>query len=259
MKHLAGRVVIAALLVAPATAWPAELLAYSIGIGLAASSQGSSDGSQSSAANAAQNARRNRVAEPESKQGEDGMRCGSDDDCAGRCVANLCTSQAPTPQCSTDEQCSADLMCSGGYCVLRPAPPAPACASDAECPARQTCSSGRCAYPPPPAACTTDAQCPSDQVCTNGTCAAPPPPAILERGTELLLRDRVAQLRQDLVLGEGPVLAVLASSRGVSPRALGRTLRAHRAELDALVGDPKDPDWAARFLRRVDALAVPGA
>lgn len=68
-------------------------------------------------------------------------------------------------------------------------------------------------------------------------------------------RDRVAQLRQDLVLGEGPVVAVLAQSRGVSPRALGRTLRAHRAELDAPVGDGKEPAWAARFLRRVDALS----
>jgi hypothetical protein len=47
---------------------------------------------------------------------------------------------------------------------------------------------------------------------------------------------------------------MLASVHRVSPVALGRALRAHRAELAGLIGDGADAAWADRFLRRVEEL-----
>jgi hypothetical protein len=83
----------------------------------------------------------------------------------------------------------------------------------------------------------------------------PPPASSLERrGTEVYVRERAAQLRQDVALGEGPVLASLALERKVTARKLGLILRANRVELRALVGGATDTTWPARFLDRVDQL-----
>jgi hypothetical protein len=71
------------------------------------------------------------------------------------------------------------------------------------------------------------------------------------------LRERAAQLRQDLALGEGPVLTNLALQRRVSSRRLGLILRAHRAELSGLVGEETDTTWPVRFLEKVDQLMTP--
>lgn len=235
-----------AVLVAPARALPAELLGYTIALSLAASSDGSTRaGHAEDVAEAPQ-----QQLEPR----EDGAPCAQDGECRGRCAGGLCTSAPVRPQCATDDECTGELTCRDGFCVLRPPPP---CADDLACPTGKVCTSGRCVAPPAPPACSTNAQCPADLVCTDGACTPVPPPAILRRGTERLLQERATQLKEDLALGQGPVLAVLAASRGVTPKALGRALRAHRAELDALVGDDRDPAWPARFLERIDALAPP--
>ena len=68
------------------------------------------------------------------------------------------------------------------------------------------------------------------------------------------LRQSVVELREELALGRGPVIQGLAAAQGVPDRALGPVLRAHRAELVALMGDGSDPAWSARFLARVEAL-----
>jgi Cys-rich repeat protein len=216
------------------------------------------------------------------KQGPDGSACIDHDDCRGWCQGGMCVGSQPSPPpgppgCQVDAQCGETMLCRDGVCVL-PAPP-PGCQSDAQCGPGVLCRNGLCVLPdappagnpapgaPPagspasPSACTADVQCPAGQVCTNGRCAPPPPPAILRKGIEHLLRDRVAQLQEDLVFGRGPVINALASAQGVSARALGETLRAHRAELSVLVGDGRDEAWTDRFLRRVEALsrACPGA
>ena len=147
------------------------------------------------------------------------------------------------------------------------------CANDSEC--KGWCREGRCVdhldLPPVPApvesgppvvppaqACTGDAQCQPGQRCVTGQCATMPPPppssSLWRRGSELYLRSRAVQLRQDLALGEGPVIAALAAVQDVPALVLGRTLRAHRAELVALMGDGADPAWATRFLDKVEAL-----
>lgn len=186
----------------------------------------------------------------------------------GRCAAAL-----QAGQCTQDAQCGPGAMCQSGACVA--APPPPGCQSDAQCGPGVLCRNGLCVLPdtsapppqppaggpppPPPVnppACTSDPQCPGGQVCLNGQCSPPPPPAMLRRGTEHLLRERVAQLQEDLALGHGPVIAALASAQGVSADALGQVLRAHRAELTALVGDARDDAWTGRFLRRVEALSL---
>jgi len=105
----------------------------------------------------------------------------------------------------------------------------------------------------PAPACTGNAQCGPGLVCLNGACVSPP---TLRRGTELFLRQRVVQLRQELTFGQGPVITALASFHHVSPVELGRALRSHRAELTGLMGDGSDDAWADRFLRRVEELEL---
>lgn len=138
----------------------------------------------------------------------------------------------------------------------------------AACTAAKDCKSGicegqRCVGPvenqPAPAACRDGASCGPGQSCVDGRCAtAPPTPPVSlhRRSTELLLRDRSAQLRQELALGGGPLLATLALGHRASPAALGRLLRAHHRELGPLIAEPTDPLWPARFLDRVDALVA---
>lgn len=139
------------------------------------------------------------------------------------------------------------------------------CELDEHCAAGRACQRYQCvevqplALPPaPPTSCSSEAQCPQGQSCTNGVCLSPPPPppssSLQRQGSELYLRERVVQLKQDLALGEGPVIATLAATRGVSAAALGRLLRSHRAELIQLMGDGSDERWTERFLIRLDAL-----
>ena len=73
----------------------------------------------------------------------------------------------------------------------------------------------------------------------------------------MYLRERAVQLRQDLARGEGPVISMLAVELKVAPAKLGRTMRAHRAVLAALVGDGADTEWPKRFLGQLDALCSP--
>jgi len=76
---------------------------------------------------------------------------------------------------------------------------------------------------------------------------------MLRRGTELYLRERLVELREDLATGSGPVIATLANVQRVPVAALGRVLRAHRAELAPLLNAP-GPDWAGEFLLKVEQL-----
>jgi Cys-rich repeat protein len=166
-----------------------------------------------------------------------GMQCTADDECAGWCRDGLCADPAPPAAfyCVDDSSCAPGFACRDRQCVEAvPQPvPVPACSTDAHCYQGQSCINGQCINPPPP----------------------PPPGASLwRRGSEFFLRDRTVQLRQDLALGEGPVIATLAELHGVSARLLGRAMRAHRAELVALMGDGKDVTWTRRFLLEVEAL-----
>lgn len=182
-----------------------------------------------------------------------GTQCSSDDECygwceAGRCVDNSTPPSAPVVQgpragptainCTGDESCAPGHQCLDGQCVARPPPqavPVSRCEVDAQCSPGQRCVSTQCLSPPP----------------------MPPSSSLQRRGTELYLQSRVVQLRQDLALGEGPVISTLAAIEGVPATELGRELRARRAMLMALVGGGTDERWASRFLLEVKALSTP--
>lgn len=239
-----------------------------------ASSRASSEGSSATSREDAQ------YVQADGRRGVDGAPCRQHNDCQGWCQDARCVSgqpgmppppvaatrPPPEPQCREDLNCRAGMVCWYGQCVVpgpaaAPAPPQPTQPH----PVQPVQPVQPVPLPPAPAgaACTTHQHCGPGQACLGGQCTAapPPPPAILRRGTELYLRERVVQLRQDLAFGEGPTITALASLHGVSVAALGRSLRAHRAELAALVGDGADVGWADRFLRRVEELerACPGA
>jgi hypothetical protein len=112
--------------------------------------------------------------------------------------------------------------------------------------------------PPSVARCSTDAQCAEGQSCMNGFCMSPPPPpsSLSRTASELFVRHSLPQLRQDLALGEGPVINTLALSHGVSSKELGKLMRAHRGELARMLGDVDDVKWPKRFLARIDLLVA---
>ncbi len=116
-------------------------------------------------------------------------------------------------------------------------------------------------HPVEPATCSDDRACAPGSSCSNGRClSAPPvPPSVqlLRRGSELFLRDRAVQLREELALGRGPVISGLAAIRGLPPATLGRTIRTHGSELRGLIG--AGDSWASTFLARIDALCTEGA
>lgn len=217
------------------------------------------------------------------KQGPDGSACRQHDDCRGWCQSGVCM-QPQAARCTSNEHCSQGFMCWNGQCVQAQQQPGctsnaqcaqgfmcwsgqcvqaqqqPGCASNAQCAQGFVCWNSQCVQsqtpappPTPAAACTVNEQCGPGFVCLNGACVTPP---TLRRGTELFLRQRVVQLRQELTFGEGPVITALASFHHVSPTELGRTLRSHRAELTTLMGDGSDDAWAGRFLRRVEELEL---
>lgn len=109
---------------------------------------------------------------------------------------------------------------------------------------------------PSVARCTSNAQCAEGQNCLNGFCMSPPPApsSLLLRSSELYVRVNVAQLEQDLALGEGPVISTLARLQKISPKELGKLMRANRAELSAMLGDRADTTWPKRFFERLDQL-----
>jgi len=170
--------------------------------------------------------------------------------------------------CADDRSCGPGRSCVNQRCLNLPPGQGWACADDQSCGPGRACVNRQCVDagpPPPPPSCTTDAECGQGQSCVSGQCSLPPPPppppppsVLLQRGSELFLRGRTVQLRQDLALGEGPVISTLAVMERVSPVALGRVMRAHRAELVELMGDSSDTSWVPRFLRRVEALNAPG-
>ena len=186
-----------------------------------------------------------------------GSQCAADDECYGWCENGRCvdststqpaapvTREAPRAgptaiNCTGDESCAPGYQCLDGACAARP-PPEP--------------------MPIPAVRCEADSQCAPGQRCVNSQCLSPPPmppsSSLQRRGTELYLTSRVVQLREDLALGEGPVISTLASIEGVPASTLGRQLRARRAELIKLVGDGTDERWAAKFLSEVEALSTP--
>lgn len=150
----------------------------------------------------------------------------------------------------------------------RTGPTAINCTGDESCAPGYRCLDGQCAARPPPepmpvtvTRCEDDGQCAAGQRCVNTQCLSPPPmppSSSLQRwGTELFLTSRAVQLREDLALGEGPVISTLAAIQRVPASTLGRQLRARRAELIKLVGDGSDELWASRFLLEVEALSTP--
>lgn len=183
------------------------------------------------------------------KNGGMGAQCATDDDCSGYCDLGTCVDPAavartptapvpvPLPGCADDQQCAPGYACQDQRCVERTQPPLQQpviiqqCSSGLQCAQGQSCVSGQCLSPPP----------------------SPPSSSLQRKGSELYVRERAVQLRQDLALGEGPVISTLASLQGVSPAKLGRAMRARRAELVAVMGDGSDPTWPARFLVEVES------
>lgn len=185
-----------------------------------------------------------RAENAERRYQNDQRECHYDEQCPGRCEYGRCVAGAPPPTAQPS------------------APPSPylRCTDDSSCAIGYSCRDGACVQPPPaPNACVHDGQCQQGQSCVNGHCFFPPPPppppsVMWRRGSELYLRDRAVQLRQDLALGEGPVISTLAAVRGVPAAALGKAMRAHRAELISLMGDGSDERWMSRVLLKVEAL-----
>lgn len=105
-------------------------------------------------------------------------------------------------------------------------------------------------------ACTVDGDCTAGYVCWDRHCrlaqertTLPSPTAQNDEALQLFVRVRAVELREELALGQGPVLAAVAG-----PTA-GATLKLHRAELLALMGDGTALDWPGRFVDRARALA----
>lgn len=175
--------------------------------------------------------------------------CRNDSDCQlseyceqGRCVQQVASAPVeasrPLPGCSDDSQCAMGYACFETRCVERTGPQLPPvqmqqCSGDVQCYQGQSCVNGRCMSPPP----------------------SPPSTELMKRrGTEIYLRERGPQLRQDLALGEGPVLTTIALERQLSTRKLASLIKAHRAEFTGLVGDGSDTTWPRRFLEKIDQL-----
>lgn len=185
----------------------------------------------------------------------EGSQCGTDDECYGWCDNGRCVDSAHAPMpvvqntpraapnainCTGNESCAPGYQCLDGACAALPAPTPmpvslPRCESDAQCAPGQRCVSTQCLSPPP----------------------MPPSSSLPRRGTELYLTGRSVQLREDLALGQGPVISTLAAIEGVPAAQLGRQLRAHRAELIKVIGDGTDERWAANFLTEVEAISNP--
>lgn len=108
--------------------------------------------------------------------------------------------------------------------------------------------------------CGLDADCAEGLVCSYAICVtqppSPPSSSLRRRASELYLRARVVELREELALGRGPVINGLAQAEGVPAKELGRALRQHRSELVTLIGDSSDPAWSAKFLTRLEALCA---
>jgi hypothetical protein len=105
--------------------------------------------------------------------------------------------------------------------------------------------------------CVNDLDCAG--WCVQGRCSASPPRSSIDasmqrRATEVYLRDRGVQLRQDLALGEGPVVTALAATLGVSATKLGKLMRSHRELLAATLGGA---NWPTRFLDQLETLSSP--
>ena len=205
-----------------------------------------------------------------------GTVCTDDEECNGWCDGGACvdspqTRREPVPvqpvtpdptfyACVNDESCASNYACRQGRCVA-----APTCEDDSVCGDELRCRNFQCVKidPPRPAPgmkCDSAAQCAPGQSCSNGQCLSPPPPppssSLWRRGSELYLRGRTVQLREDLALGEGPVIATLAVVRGLPAAALGRALRAHRAALVKVMGDGTDATWPSRFLLELEVLCA---
>lgn len=153
-------------------------------------------------------------------------------------------------------------------------PPAE-CEAHSDCHAAWACRAGRCVAPepapvgaPPPAVsvpavpsgvdgrCGQDSDCASGLVCRASYCAIPEQVRLKDEATHVFLAARAVELREELLLGKGPVIATLANVTAVPAPKLGQTLRAHRTELIALIGDGSDPHWSARFMKRVNVLVA---
>ena len=107
-------------------------------------------------------------------------------------------------------------------------------------------------------ACRFDADCHQSYECLANQCvqrsASGVPASQRQQQVELFLRSRAVELREELALGRGPVIDGLAGAQGKPPAALRKVIKAHHAELRAVIGDGSDPAWSARFLSKLDAL-----
>lgn len=179
----------------------------------------------------------------------EGSQCQEDGDCQGWCRAGRCV----------------DTMSPASPQAPQPIPPPPAppldfrqqeCREALACGPGQQCIQGQCATPPPlpaPAgACQDSSQCAGGERCLDGQCV--PSSSSLDQRLELQLRGRATELREELALGGGPLISLIAAHSRMEPRALGGLVRAHRQELVALMNESRG--WPGPWLRRVQGLAA---
>lgn len=171
----------------------------------------------------------------------EGSQCQDDGDCQGWCREQRCVdTMSPAPP------------------RIIPDVPAQACSEAAGCAPGLQCVQGQCMTPPPtvPAAplqpCQHSAHCTDGEQCLEGLCV--PPSSLRERGLELQLRARATELREELALGEGPLLTALAAHYEVDARRFGRVARAHRDELVAVMN--ADRAWPRRWVQQLPRLAA---
>lgn len=200
--------------------------------------RGSSETSSSSTRAERAEARR-RQGQSDGTGNSQGTQCISDDECYGYCELGRCVDYPA--KASAPPVRNTPIIVHPANPIdpsFEPDPPAPApilkCVSTDQCPQGQSCAHGHCLSPPP----------------------MPPSSSLLRRGSELYLRERTVQLRQDLALGEGPVISTLATMQGVCAAKLGRAMRARRGALMKVLGDGTDPRWTSRFLDELEALRV---
>jgi hypothetical protein len=134
------------------------------------------------------------------------------------------------------------------------------CRSDADCEEDSQCyvySNGdaRCV----PGSHQSASPVPLPAGCQIGEPCGEPPPVpsvqLMQKASELYVRERSVQLREELALGRGPAIDGLAGLGQAKASKLGPVLRTHRAELVALMGPVSDTQWAPKFLRRVEQLS----
>ncbi len=104
-------------------------------------------------------------------------------------------------------------------------------------------------------ACADDLACAEGFECWGRQCRATTRELSDRRALMTMhLKSRANELREELAVGQGPVVRSLARFSDQTERTVGRTLRDNRGEMLAVLGDGSDPTWPERFLVQLEQL-----